>query len=95
MSYEVISLKQVVARKQYFCVWCYENILKGEKHLSRAYKMEGDFCADRMHLECDKALQSMPHDETCDGFTEGEFQRGSTLQKGAIGKNFIEDSLCE
>lgn len=81
MSYQEISSKHVVAKKDYQCSWCGEGITKGEKHLSRSYKMEGNFQSDRQHLECEKAMMSMKHDDICDGYQFGEFKRGTCEAK--------------
>ena len=81
MSYKDISSKHVVGRKQYICVWCDEDIPRGKRHLSRFYKMEGDTISDRMHIECERAMIKMPHADVCDGFTRGEFKRGTCEQK--------------
>jgi hypothetical protein len=81
MSYEEIHYRKVIGRNEYSCVWCGEKILKKEKHVSRVYKFDGDFHSDRLHLECEDALGQFTFDELSDGFTEGEFKRGSTESK--------------
>lgn len=81
MSYEEISAKHVVGKKEYSCVWCGEIIKVKEKHLKRFYKMEGEAKSDRMHLECEDAMYKMPWDYLCDGFMQGEFKRGTFNSK--------------
>lgn len=62
---------EVRAAKEHRCAWCGETIDLGELHLSRAYMLDGDFRADRLHRECWLAMAMS--DEDC--FGEGwEFE---------------------
>ena len=79
MAYEEIRAAHPVARKDYRCEWCAQTISKGEKHLHRVYRFEGDFNDGRMHLECEVAMDKSPWDEVADGWVAGEPQRGVTL----------------
>lgn len=76
MSYEEISHKEVTGRKDYKCEWCGQTISKGDKHISRAYKFDGDFGAGRMHFECAQAMRDSSHDALADGWGFGELDRG-------------------
>jgi hypothetical protein len=78
MSYEEISYVHPKARKEHWCDWCGEKILKGEKHLSRAYKFQGEFMTGRMHLECENSMKKTHRDILSEGWTEGQFKRGET-----------------
>lgn len=80
MSYQAIKEKVVKARNQYGCSWCNEKIEKDEKHFSRAYKFEGDFNSDRMHLECFRAMENSSHDIVSEGWLPGEFKRGEIVK---------------
>lgn len=79
MSYEEIKSSHPKAKKQYTCIWCNGKIEIGEKHLSRAYKYEGDFQSDRMHLECEQGMNKSPHDIIAEGFLPGSFERGEVM----------------
>lgn len=79
MSYEEISYKEVVGRKDYKCEWCGQGIEQGTKHISRAYKFDGDFGAGRMHLECGEAMRESDHGALADGWGFGELDRGVPL----------------
>jgi hypothetical protein len=80
MSYEQIRAAHCKARKNYRCEWCAEQILIGEKHLSRAYKFEGDFTTGRMHLECEIAMNNSSYEITSEGWQSGEPARGEPLK---------------
>lgn len=76
----------VTGKKQYKCVWCGEAILKDEKHISRAYKFNGDFISDRIHIECLPPMQEYftvgdGKDFTDEGFEPYTFKRGSVEAK--------------
>ena len=79
MSYEHIRDDIRKARKTHRCVWCGEEIKPGEKYHDRAYTFEGDFRADKMHLECMKACGES--DDIGDGFEEYQQIRGKTLEE--------------
>lgn len=76
MSYTELSASHPKARKEYRCDWCNEAILVGEKHFYRTYIFEGTFTADRMHLECEQAMDAAPRDEIAEGWMPGENPRG-------------------
>lgn len=78
MSYEEISAKHVVGRKEYFCEWCSESISKGEKHFVRFYAFEGQTNSGRMHLECEMAMGDEDPQNLSEGWTPGDYRRGST-----------------
>ena len=74
--YEEISVNYPKANKVHTCVWCREDILKGEKHLSRTYKFDHRIQSDRLHIECEKAMNKTDSDILESGWTIGEFYRG-------------------
>ena len=76
MSYTELQYKHVKGLKQYRCGWCAELIEKGERQVYRTYVFCGDFCTDRMHLECEEAMKKTPHDDLVDGWAPGDFKRG-------------------
>lgn len=80
MSYEEIRATHPKAKKEYSCEWCNQKILVGEKHLSRAYKFDGDFNSGRMHLECEDAMNRSRYDLLAEGFYPGESARGESLR---------------
>lgn len=81
MSYEEIRASFVKARSSYACSWCGQEIEKGERHVSRAYKFDGEFCADRMHVECLRAMERAPFDEIGSGWVFGSMVRGEYRDK--------------
>ena len=79
MSYDEIRCKEVVSRKDHFCEWCNQKIIKGEKCWSRAYKFDGDFNCGHQHLECFQAMKDSDPFEISDGWEEGGNERGKPL----------------
>lgn len=77
MSYELLSETKPVARKQYRCIWCPENILKGERHIHECSKYEGDFQDHRWHLECHKAASTFFSEYGEPDFPPRSFRRGT------------------
>lgn len=76
-NYIELKYTEPKARKEYYCEWCNEKIVIGEQHFYRVYVFEGEFTTGRMHFECHDTMQKAPHDEVCDGWTQGDFKRGS------------------
>ena len=78
MSYQSLRLSDVVARKEYQCSWCGERIEKGVKHRSRAGIFEGEFQANREHLECAMAMSRYDWRENDYGYETHSHKRGTT-----------------
>lgn len=78
LSYESIREHEVNCAKPHACGWCGKLVLKGERAAFRAYKSDGDFNRDWMHLECAAAMNKAPHETTCEGWSPGDFRPGST-----------------
>ena len=76
--YEEIRSKEVKTRKTHFCVWCGAFIPIASYVIYRAYKFDGDFTDDWMHVDCSNASQEVDWRDYPDGFAPGSFQRGST-----------------
>ncbi len=76
MSFEEIRERKVRARNVYLCSWCPERIEKGELHYYRAFRMEGEFQTDRMHVECFAAMEASDYSSIADGWLPGEHARG-------------------
>lgn len=81
MSYQELSIGEPVARKDHKCTWCAEAIPKGEKHVARSYKFEGDFNSDRLHNECSEAMELVDWHYYDGGFEGGRYKRGTTQDK--------------
>lgn len=79
MSYEEIKCTHPKARKEHSCCWCGQKILKGEKHMSRAYRFHGTFDADRMHLECEQGMRRSDYHDLSEGWMHGENSRGEPM----------------
>lgn len=80
MHYVELKTTYPTGKKDYRCSWCGQKINKGEKHLYRAYVYDG-FTTDRMHLECEKAMTKLDPYDYEDGWSPGQFERGSTVDK--------------
>ena len=61
----------VTARKRHRCEQCGEAIEVGTAHYKAAQVWEGEFCAFREHIECNKAWQELNFDlrgiDRCEG----------------------------
>jgi hypothetical protein len=71
---DTIKDEMVKARKPHRCIWCGETIEKGEVHQSRAYRFDGEFMHDRLHVECKEAMDKADFIE--DGFVAYSAPRG-------------------
>lgn len=78
MSYSEISSKVVKCRKRHSCGWCSEPIEIGMQAQYRAYVFDGDFGSDHMHTECAAAMHKADNRDLEDGWTPGDYARGST-----------------
>lgn len=84
MSYHEFICTEVKTRKNHQCVWCGEEIVKGEKANYRKYVYDGVIRSDHMHLECFKAMGlSYSNDEidSDEGFEECVADRGKTVNE--------------
>jgi len=81
VSFQLLSESNPVARKVYRCIWCGEDIIKGEKHYAYSGRYDGEFQSARTHLECRAAMCQMhPHD-LADGFEPYSFARGELTER--------------
>lgn len=62
-----------IAAKEHRCEWCFEAILKAERHAHFVGKWEGEFQNWRMHEEC--YADAVKSSEMQDGFTPGDHKR--------------------
>lgn len=56
MSYTLLVESFPVARKAHKCIWCGMSIPVGLKHRHERSIFEGDFQANRWHVECNSAF---------------------------------------
>jgi len=77
MSYTELKVRFPVGRKDYSCEWCAQTIPKAEKHFHRTYIWENEFNDGRMHLECERAMHEVPREHLDEGWTPGDYARGS------------------
>lgn len=77
LGYDELHFRQVKGRKDYSCEWCSEAIPKGTAHFYRVYVSDGDFNYGRLHRECEDAMSKVPNDELAEGWTPGDYKRGS------------------
>jgi len=80
MSYTELSSTYPKSKKIYYCEWCGEKILKGEKHLKRVYLYDNEFEQGRMHLECEKAMLESDSFELQEGWSFGSNTRGGKME---------------
>ena len=80
MSFNLLSESNPVARKPHSCVWCGEEIPKGEKYHARTYIFEG-LQSDKAHLECKSAMNKVDWHYYDGGFCGGTFKRGQTISR--------------
>ena len=66
------------ARKAYRCIWCSEDVVKGEKHVRYAGVWQGDWQFWRMHDECYAVYDPT---ECPGGFEPYACKRGSTEER--------------
>jgi hypothetical protein len=76
MSGDFGETKDVVGRKNYRCLACYEGIPQGESHKHFKGMWSGDFQDWRMHSEC---YTAMDYDDFEDGFEPGSFTRPTSV----------------
>ncbi len=76
--YHEFECKEVTCRKPHRCEWCNEPIAKGERAQYRAYVWEDGPMSGWMHFECWDAMHELPTRDLMDGWTPGDFERGST-----------------
>ena len=81
MGYTELKHIYPKARKEHFCEWCNEKILKGEKHAYRSYIFDHDFNSDHMHLECENAMSRSRKEIGDEGFLGGEQKRGLSMSE--------------
>lgn len=77
MSITSLRSKEVVTRKQYQCEWCGEAIEKGDFAESRTYVYDGEMISSHQHPECYLAMQTVENWKLEDGWSPGDFVRGS------------------
>jgi len=65
------------AAKRHTCIWCSEEIKKGEKHRLQAGIVEGEFQTNRYHEECWGAVVEDWHNGGDCDFEEGSHKRGT------------------
>jgi len=74
---ELRPAKEVTTRKPHHCEWCGEEILTGERVISRAYIYGNGPQSRWQHQECYDAMYEIASD-LYDGWTFGIFHRGTT-----------------
>ena len=73
----------VTAKVRHRCAWCSEWCEVGEKRHNRAYRFDGEFQSDFLHLECHEAMcnSDISYD---DGFEYGAMERGKTIEESDL-----------
>lgn len=77
MSYVEFKSTFPKTRKDHNCEWCNELIPKGLKCFYRSYMWEGEFNHGYMHLECYESMSATHSEDLMNGWTPGDFLRGS------------------
>ncbi len=78
--FDILTDKEVVARKAHKCIWCGEQIDWGTTYRRLTGKFNGDFSSNAWHLECSVAGNEII-DEIEAGFDAYTYQRGSTEER--------------
>lgn len=74
--YWEINREERKARKEHFCEWCGQKIVRGELHIYRFYKFEGEIVSGRMHSECADASTQCSTEDMEEGWSFGSQKRG-------------------
>ena len=77
MSYEVIHIEKLKARKAHQCHWCYETIPVGTTYHRERGKFEGEPQTTKMHVECEAASAQWFAKYGESSYEPGEFKRGT------------------
>jgi len=71
----------VKTRKHHCCEWCDEKIDIGSMAYHRVYIWENEFRNGYMHTECKEAMDTVDYRELEEGWTPGDYGRGSSEPK--------------
>lgn len=63
MSVQLICRETPIARKAHICKWCGERIDAGQQYVRSRVVVDGDAATQKLHSECDKALQELARAE--------------------------------
>lgn len=74
MSVTLLESTTPTAAKAHKCIWCGEQIAKGERYDRNKMIYDGDFHDNKFHLECGRASQQL---DAGDEFTPYSNPRGS------------------
>jgi len=85
-----ISDREVTARKPHTCIWCGEQIAKGENYRDVSGKYNGDFQVNKYHWECSTASLEALHKHDVREFEPHEFYRGLSLPRDERLENYPE-----
>jgi hypothetical protein len=82
MSHQNFEAKVIRTRKAHRCIWCGEDIAKGDECVVATGLFDGEFYCNRFHPECDgAALEYHLQNGYDDGFDPHSYKRGS-LESG-------------
>lgn len=77
----MLSDNRPKARNRYRCIWCPEDIIKGEEHVQQAGIYEGEFQNSRYHRECFAASMKYWRESIDDSFEPHSFKRGTDEER--------------
>ncbi len=80
--FDVLTDKDVVARKAHKCIWCGEQIDRSTTYRRQTGKFDGDFQSNAWHLDCIDVSDEILECEA-DTFEPYTYQRGSTEERDA------------
>lgn len=81
MTYQELQSTDVrQTRRPHRCEWCGEMIEAGSRAHHRVYRFDG-FCSEYMHPECAEAMRELPSEYWEDGWSAGQFRRGSIEER--------------
>lgn len=83
MRYEELGAREVKSTsKPHTCEWCGERMAVGSHAYNRVYKWKREFISGYMHMECYEAMLEVGPEELAEGWTPGDYARGSREYKG-------------
>jgi hypothetical protein len=70
------------ARKAHVCDWCGEAIEIGSSYATWTGVFDGQWGVTKVHPECHRGMNAMPHGDLADGWLVGDYERGTDHEKG-------------
>ena len=95
---EILSDEYIIARKQYKCALCGDNIKIGDKHNKITYPYGGTIESYRLHTECRKALNDYSQETGEREWSASgvmEFVNEELREEGVEPAKYIRDAVLQ